>query len=212
MASVSRDERDRRERVRLRASFTSQGATSGRVTSRYPPPTSMIWSALPCPSSLPDSTRTSSRASPAEPRSSTSWMRSASTGVSDANSNASTTSMGSGMGAVSRGRFVFLGHDVLGWQGRRDVGSRAGLDDDIAEELRLMHARLAESHQLEQGEEGDHPFGAHALRPRHGGEEERPGVTQELDDLAHALEDGERIGLDLTRSLPFLLFDEAEHR
>src|SRR6266511_3211665 len=113
----------------------------------------MIWSALPCPSSLPDSTRTSS---PASPRSSTSWMRSASTGASDANSKASTTSMGSGMGAVSRSRFVFLGHGVLGWQGRRGVGGRPGLDDDVAEELRLMHARLAESHQLEQGEEGDH--------------------------------------------------------
>src|SRR6266536_1185676 len=171
----------------------------------------MIWSALPCPSSLPDSTRTSSRASPAEPRSSTSWMRSASTGVSDANSNASTTSMGSGMVAVSRSRFAFPGHGVRWGQGGRRVGGRSGLDDDLAEELGLVHAGLAESHQLEQSEERDHPFGAHALRPRHGGEEKRPGVPQELDDLAHALEDGKRIGFDLTWSLSFLLIDEAEH-
>src|SRR3990172_2674739 len=60
IASVSSEERDSRERVRLRASFTSQGATSGRVTRRKPPPTSMIWSALPCPGSPPPRPPTSS--------------------------------------------------------------------------------------------------------------------------------------------------------
>src|SRR5438093_389922 len=172
----------------------------------------MIWSALACPSSRPDSTRTSSRASPAEPRSSTSWMRSASTGVSEANSNASTTSMGSGMGALSRRRLAFLRHRVRWQGGRRRVGCRSGLDDDLAEELPLVHARLAEPHQLEEGEEGDHPFRAHALGPRHRGEEKRPRVAQQLDDLPHALEDGERIGLDLAWSLSLLLLDEADHR
>ena len=75
-----------------------------------------------------------------------------------------------------------------------------------------MHARLAEPHQLEEGEEGDHPFRAHALGPRHRGEEKRPRVAQQLDDLPHALEDGERIGLDLAWSLSLLLLDEADHR
>src|ERR1700730_419603 len=136
----------------------------------------MIWSALPGPSSRPASVRTSSRASPAEPRSSTSWMRSASTGVSEAKSRASTTSMGSGMCAVSRGRVVFLRYGVRRRRGRR-VGDGAGLDDHVAEELCLVHARLAESDQLEEGEERDDPLGPYALGAGHRREEKRPGVA-----------------------------------
>ena len=47
MASVSRAGRESRARVRLRARRTSHGATSGRVTSRTPPPTSTTCSARP---------------------------------------------------------------------------------------------------------------------------------------------------------------------
>jgi len=42
MASVSSAGRESRTRVRARASRTSHGASSDRVTMRQPPPTSMI--------------------------------------------------------------------------------------------------------------------------------------------------------------------------
>src|SRR5215470_1429957 len=205
MASVSSAERERRERVRLRASLTSQGATSGVVTRRKPPPTSMICSARPCPSSRAASACTSSRASRGEGRSSTSWMRSGSTGVSEAKSRASTTSMGSGIRAVSGSRLVARG-------GRRGAGGGAGFDDHVAEELRLVHAGLAQPYQLEKGQERHHPLRPHALGARHGGEEDGPGVPQELEDLAHALEHGERVRLDLSGRLALLLLDEPGHR
>src|SRR5499427_9659044 len=170
----------------------------------------MTCSALPRASRRATSSRTSSRASPAESKRNTSWMRSASTGVSEAKSKASATSMSSGMGAVSRVRFAFVGGGVQG-KFRRRLIVGTGLDDDVAEELGLMHARLAEPHQLEEGEEGHHPLRAEALGSRDRGEEERPGVAQELDDLAHALEHGEWVGLDLARSLTLLLLDETGH-
>src|SRR6266849_1268189 len=149
MASVSRAERDSRERVRLRARRTSQGATSGRVTSRYPPPTSMIMRARSSASSLALSLVTSARASSGEPSSSTSRMRSGSTGVSEAKRRASTTSMGSVIRGVSTSRFSARGGGgrVCGWS-------------------------------------FDH-------------------------DLAHALEDGQRIRLDLARRPALLLLDES---
>src|SRR5215831_1756044 len=170
----------------------------------------MTCSALPRASRRATSSRTSSRASPAESKRNTYWMRSASTGVSEAKSKASATSMNSGMGAVSRVRFAFVGGGVQG-KFRRRLIVGTGLDDDVAEELGLMHARLAEPHQLEEGEEGDHPFRAQALGASDRGEEERPRVAEELDDLAHALEHGEWVGLDLARSLTLLLLDETGH-
>src|SRR5215813_2723233 len=170
----------------------------------------MTCSALPRASRRATSSRTSSRASPAESKRNTSWMRSASTGVSEAKSKASATSMNSGMGAVSRVRFAFVGGGVQG-KFRRRLIVGTGLDDDVAEELGLMHARLAEPHQLEEGEEGHHPLRAEALGSGDRGEEERPGVAQELDDLAHTLEHGERVGLDLARGLTLLLLDETGH-
>src|SRR5262244_545127 len=170
----------------------------------------MTWSALPRASRRATSSRTSSCASPAESSPSTSWMRSASTGVSEAKSRASATSMSSGMGDVSRVRFGFVGDGAQGKLGRRLIVG-TGLDHDVAEELGLMHARLAEPYQLEQREESDHPLRAQALGPGDRGEEERPRVAQELDDLAHALEHGQRIGLDLARSLTLLLLDETGH-
>src|SRR5215470_16046664 len=169
----------------------------------------MICNALPRASRRATSSHTSSRASPAESRPSTSWMRSASTGVSDAKSRASATSMSSGMGAVSRVRFGFVGGGAQGKLRRRLIVG-TGLDHDVAEELGLMHARLAEPYQLEQREEGDDPLRAQALGPGDRREEERPRVAQELDDLAHALEHGERVGLDLAGSLTLLLLEETD--
>src|SRR5215467_10828387 len=163
----------------------------------------MTWSALPRASRRATSSRTSSRASPAESSPSTSWMRSASTGVSEAKSRASATSMSSGMGAVSRVRFGFVGGGAQGKLRRRLIVG-TGLDHDVAEELGLMHARLAEPYQLEQREEGDHPLRAQALGPGDRGEEERPRVAQALDH-------GERVGLDLAGSLTLLLLDETGH-
>src|SRR5262245_28527644 len=170
----------------------------------------MTWSGLPRASRRATSSRTSSCASPAESSPSTSWMRSASTGVSEAKSMASATSMSSGMGAVSRVRFGFVGSGAQGKLRRRLIVG-TGLDHDVAEELGLMHARLAEPYQLEQREESDHPLRAQALGPGDRGEEERPRVAQELDDLAHPLEHGQRVGLDLARSLTLLLLDETGH-
>src|SRR6266849_4331684 len=202
MASVSRAERDKRERVRLRANRTSQGAISARVTSRYPPPTSMIMRALSSASSRALTRVTSARASSADPSSSTSRMRSSSTGVSEANRRASTMSMGSVIRGVSRGRLRALRGVASG-----RVGGWA-LDDDLAEELGLVRARLPQAYQLEQGEERHHPLRAHALLPGHRREEDGPGIAQELQDLSHALEDGQRVRLDLAGRPSLLFLDE----
>src|SRR5712692_1586694 len=201
MASVSRAERDKRERVRLRARRTSQGATSARVTSRYPPPTSMIMRALSSASSRALTRVTSARASSADPSSSTSRMRSSSTGISEANRRASTMSMGSVIRGTSSSRLSAPGGDdgrVGGW----------ALDDDLAEELGLVRARLSQAYQLEQGEERHHPLRAHALLPGHRREEDGPGIAQELQDLSHALEDGQRVRLDLAGRPSLLFLDE----
>src|SRR5712692_8115852 len=204
MASVSRAERDKRERVRLRARRTSQGATSARVTSRYPPPTSMIMRALSSASSRALTRLTSARASSADPSSSTSRMRSSSTGVSEANRRASTMSMGSVIRGTSSSRLSAPGGDggrVCGWS----------CDHDLAEELGLVRARLPQADQLEESQERHHPLRAHALLPCDGREEDGPGVAQEIHDLPHALEDGQRIRLDLARRPSLLLLDEPRY-
>src|SRR6202022_4796830 len=110
---------------------------------------------------------TISRAAAADSRSSTSWMRSASTGVSEANSRASTTSMGSGIQGFPlfgsgwfvvrrsrRGRGVGQARGGLALlldldQSRRLVhADRIALDHDLAEEVGLPGPRLAEPHPL----------------------------------------------------------------
>src|SRR6266850_4339548 len=224
IASVSSDGRESRERVRLRASLTSHGAISGRVTRRKPPPTSITCRARPSASRRPRRLSTSSRATAGDSRSSTSWMREASTGESEAKSRASTTSMISGIQVLGiplpsgervrvRGRF-FGG--LLGCLLDRARGlphaDRVPLDDDLAEELGLPRPGLAQPHQLEQGEERHHPLGPDALGARHRGEEQRPGAAQQLDHLAHALEHRERVGLDLPRHPTLLVLDEPLHR
>src|SRR5512145_1111497 len=75
-------------------------------------------------------------------RSSTSRMRSASSGVSDANRSASTTSVGVGTSGlpIRYGRLAF--------------------DDDLPEELRLLRLDPPEPDQLEDGEKRHHDLGA----------------------------------------------------
>src|SRR6266446_7811786 len=138
----------------------------------------MIWSALPCPSRRSTSICTSSRAWPADGRSSTSWMRSASTGASDAKSSASTTSIGSGTVGFIHGRPPSCAFSRDGDVAAR--GARGGLvrgdrfNDDLAEELALVGARLPEPHQLQQGEQRHHPLGADARSEEHTSELQSP--------------------------------------
>src|SRR5262245_7664496 len=174
IASVSSAGRESRLLVLLRWSLISHGATSGRVTSRNPPPTSINWSARPSPSSRRASASTSSRAAAAESRSSTSWMRAASIGVSDANSSASSTFTGS----VIRGLRVL--RVLVGWRCVRGSADdqRALVDGDLPEGLRLASAYLPEPHELQQGQQRHDPLRPDFLAACHRGEEERPGVTQ----------------------------------
>src|SRR3972149_6923558 len=121
------------------------------------------------------------------PPTSTIWSPSASTGVSDAKRRASTTSMGWGIGHL---RVVPLDHD-------------------LPEQLRLPRPRLAQPDQFQQREEGHDQLGAGALAPDHRREEGRPGVAEEGEDLAHALEDGERVRLHLAWRLAPRLLPQA---
>src|SRR5258705_1491310 len=218
IASVSSDGRESRERVRLRASLTSHGAISGRVTRRKPPPTSITCRARPSASSRPRRFSTSSRATAGDSRSSTSWMREASTGVSEAKRSASTTSMISGIQGLPRigSWFVFwvlLDLRLLLDRARGfSHADRVPLDDDLAEELGLSCPRLAQPDQFQEREERHHPLGPQALGARDRREEQRPGAAQQLDHLAHALEHRERIGLDLPRHPALLVLDEPLHR
>src|SRR3972149_4951518 len=66
---------------------------------------------------------------------------------------------------------------------------------------RLPRPRRAQPDQFQQREEGHDQLGAGALAPDHRREEERPGVAEEGEDLAHALEDGERGRLPLAGRL-----------
>src|SRR5262245_34145066 len=165
MARDSSAGRDSRLFVLLRWSFTSHGATSGRVTSRKPPPTSMTWSARASRSSRSVKERTSSRAAAVESSSSTSRMRSGSIGESEAKSSASSRSTGSSIALLPlRLRAVEHGHGH-----RLAHVERVLLDGDLAEELGLARADLSEPHQLEQRQESHDPLGAHPLAPGHGG-------------------------------------------
>src|SRR5213593_4823698 len=121
-------------------------------------------------------------------------MRSASSGASDANSRASTTSIG------------------LGTR-RLPVGPRGlAFDDDLPEQLRLLRLDAALAYQLQHREQRHHDLRALALAARERAEQERPRVAQHREDLGHALEHRGRVGLHLTRPGPALLLDEAVHR
>src|SRR5919106_6018861 len=104
---------------------------------------------------------TSSRAAAAVSRSSTSRMRSASRGTSEAKSMASSTSTG-------------FGTRDLPWRPqRRHVGLGLGglglpLDDDLAEQPGLLRADLALPAQLGDRQQADHHHRALALATRHG--------------------------------------------
>src|SRR2546428_3872145 len=208
MARVSSAGRERRLLVLLRWSLMSQGATSGRVTSLKPPPTSITWSARPSLSRRRPSVSTSSRAAAGESSSSTSWMRSASMGASEAKSIASSTSTG-----LVMSRFP-IRRSPVGHGGARGLAhaQRVLFDGDLSKGLRLAGADLAQPHQLEQGQQGDDPLRPDALTARHRGEEQRPGVAQQRQDLVHALQHRERVGLDLARGPALLLLDQALQR
>src|SRR6266536_3038824 len=208
MARVSSAGRDSRLFVLLRWSLTSQGATSGRVTSLKPPPTSSTWSARPSPSRRRPSASTSSRAAAGESSSSTSWMRSASMGASEANSRASSTSTASLICPLP------IRPPIVRHGGPRGLAhaQRVLLDGDLSEGLPLAGADLAQAHELQQGQQGDDPLRPDALTAGHRGEEQRPGVAQQRQDLVHALQHRERVGLDLARGLTLLLLDQALQR
>src|SRR5262245_22917696 len=186
IASVSSAGRESRLFVLLRCSLMSPGAPSGRVTSRNPPPTSISWSARPSSSRRRARVSMSSRVAAGDSRSRTSWMRTVSIGVSEANSNASSTLTGS----------VMLGLRILhGLVGCRRVGGSADnqstlVDRDFAEGLRLTSPYLPQPHQLEQGEQRHDPLRADLLSACHGREEEGPRVAQQLENLVHAFEHG----------------------
>src|SRR5882672_6320632 len=134
---------------------------------------------------------TSSRAAAAFSRSRTSRMRSASSGASDANSRASTTSTGLGTRCLPVGRYLGL-----------------AFDDDLSKELRLLRLDAALAHELQHREQRHHDVRALALAARERGEQERPRVAQHRQDLGHALEHGGRVGLDVARAVATLLLDE----
>src|SRR5712692_3904185 len=115
-------------------------------------------------------------------------MRSASSGVSDANSRASTTSTGVGMGLP-----------VLAF------------DHDFPEELALLRLDLPEAHELEHGQERDDDLRALALAARERREQQRPRVAEQHQDLSHPLEDRGRVRLDLAGLPPELLLDQPAH-
>src|SRR2546428_329823 len=122
-------------------------------------------------------------------------MRSASSGASDANSRASTTSTGLGTRCLPVGRYPGL-----------------AFDDDLPEELRLLRLDAALAHELQHREQRHHDVRALALAARERGEQERPRVAQHRQDLGHALEHGGRVRLDVTRAVAALLLDELADR
>src|SRR3972149_2342650 len=74
---------------------------------------------------------------------------------------------------------------------------------------RLPRPRRAQPDQFQQREEGHDQLGAGALAPDHRREEERPGVAEEGEDLAHPLEGGERVRLHLAWRLAPRLLQQA---
>src|SRR6266545_2511022 len=130
------------------------------------------------------------RASWTSARSSTSRMRSASSGVSDANRSASTTSVGVGTGGLPiRYR-------------------RLAFDHNLSEELRLLRLDPTQADQLEHREKRHHDLGAPPITRRERREEQRPGVAENRENHRHPLEHRRRVRLDLARALPPLVLDE----
>src|SRR4030095_13143032 len=102
---------------------------------------------------------------------STSLMRSASSGVSDANRSASTTSVGVGTSWLSiRYRGLSIGYRGLAF------------DHDLSEELGLLSLDAAQADQLEHRQQGHHDLGAAAIARGQGREEQRPGVAEHRED------------------------------
>src|SRR3989442_1780621 len=130
------------------------------------------------------------RASWTSARSSTSRMRSASSGVSDANRSASTTSVGVGTGRLP-----------IRYRG-------LAFDDDLAEELRLLRLDPTQADQLEHREKRHDDLGAPSITRRERREKQRPGVAENRENHRHPLEHRRRVRLDLARSLPPLVLDQ----
>src|SRR5438874_5339331 len=120
-------------------------------------------------------------------------MRSASSGTSDANNSASTTSIGLGTRRLPLGPYGLA------------------FDDDVPEQLGLLRLDAPLAHQLEHGQQGDHDVRALALAAGERAEQQRPRVAQHRENLRHALDDRGRIGLDLARTRATLLVDETTH-
>src|SRR5213593_4968857 len=98
-------------------------------------------------------------------------MRSASSGVSDANSSASTTSVGVGTGWLSiRYRGLSSGHRGLAF------------DDDLPEELGLLRLDATQADQLEHRQERHHDLGAPGIVRDQGADEQRPCVAEHRED------------------------------
>src|ERR671937_543548 len=81
-------------------------------------------------------------------------MRPSSSGTSDANSSASTTSMGFGTGGL-RARSL----DAVRGQRRGEVRG-LGFEHDLAEQLALLRSDAALPHELEHREQRHHDVGA----------------------------------------------------
>src|SRR5690242_3056454 len=121
-------------------------------------------------------------------------MRSASSGTSDANSSASTTSIGLGT------RRLLLGPRGLAF------------DDDVPEQLGLLRLHPSLTYQLEHREQRDDDLRAPSLATGERAEQQRPRVAQNRENLRHALDDGGWIRFDLTRLGAPLLLDQLGHR
>src|SRR5215470_349064 len=181
IVSVSTAARDKRLLRRRRWRLTSTPACSGRVTRRQPPPTSTTERPRPGTSLA---RRKASRAARASSGliSRTSAIRSSGSGASEAKRMASSWPSRSGVTTS----------DITCPPASRIANRRltgCAFDDDLAEQLPLLGARLLEPHQLEDREERDHH-----VRPRGRGAEERreqdvPGLLEDADDHGHPLEE-----------------------
>src|SRR5262249_58970304 len=85
------------------------------------------------------------------------------------------------------------------WSSAFTTGSsiQRTLDDDLAEELPLLRARLLEADQLQDSEQRDHDFGTSRRASEQRREEHVPGVVEDAQDLGHAREQRGRLGLDV---------------
>src|SRR5438876_4048138 len=176
MARVSTAARDSRLFCRSRWRRRRTGASSDRVTRRTPPATSTT--AIPRPG-----------ASHARPRASTARR------VSSAEISSTSATRSSGNGASEAKRRASKAARISGLTG--GLLTERALDDDLAEQLPLLGARLLEAHQLEDREQRDHGLRAWRVGPEESGEEDIPAVLQDPGDLGHPLEERRPLGSDL---------------